>query len=1343
MGELELSVKLKLAAEQFVSALSGATSQFKQAMGGMEGAAAQAGDGIDAAFKTFGIRSLKAIEAEISQVESALVGLKKSGVGMDEIARATDAATARVKALKAEAGELPPALTKAEVAAKNLASAFGALNIRSGATIKAEVDKIRASFATLRDSDLGFADKERASLALNTRLRELGRELGSVSGQAKASGSAMQQAGQSSQAMSSSLAHAGHIMAELYVAWAALNGAFRLSKSILDAGIGLDKIMAQLQFATGSAAGAAGEMAFVRAEAERLGIDVGAAGAGFAKFAASVRGSSLEGQKAREVFSGVADAAKVMQLSADETKGIFLALSQMMAKGKVQAEEFRGQLGDRLPIATSVAAKALGVTTAEFSRMLDAGELLSEDFLPKFAAALKENVAGALPAAVNTLDAQLARLGNSWTLAMQEIAKSGAMSEVAKIAEELAAKIRAMSESGELQKFGKEFADAMKTAGEAIVGVTTFVVEHAEAIKGLLFVYATLRGLSFAKSMAEMAAGLLNVAAAATTATGAVGGVKTALASLPARVFLPLTVAVVGIEIYQQLTGFIDDVIKKNREQQEASRAAATAGSQDAKNQAAAYADASAVMDSINAKYFAGSDQSAMATSKIIGDFRKLTAEAKGTGQALDEMVKKVNFSDQGSVNKMLASMDTLKRSGLVTGNEIRDSIGGALAKLSTKDFIEFQNAAVRAFDGSVEGARKLAIALDASLSAGFKKLGGDIDKFRSGIDQATKDAIVSFDLMAQNAQASGREIGEAFNLALKTADTRQEVEALGASLKKAAADGVISGKDLEDAQTRLQAKLRETAGQIDGALGDSFKRLGIKSAEAMKGAFDQLVIDFNRIKESGKASAEGVDAAYQKIKSSVVASIQAMTTASREALQAAKDHTSAVQAGAEAVKSQATAMTASANAQKADAEYAQASTEAMKSGSAAAREKADALGIAAQAAHAAADAAQADATASWAAAEAARAEEAAKKAIAAAAANPNEWTKQAAVAAQNFANETARGAEEAKQAAINAQAVAAQMSAAASAASAMASAVSAASAAGAHYASNAALDAGYFSSVADAANEAWRKTTSAVQGYIDAANSAGQQTAYVASLMKNIMSGAAGTGDAATSAMRQLESQLHATADATRRNEDATRAWQSAMDSLINSAASLKDELDRALGNDKAIEDRAYAERKRALKEQYDAAMGAAGGETDMRGKANNSRAAADARTAYASAISDLDKLHNIKLKDIADAAKAKSVSDQKNHQDELARIAEEKAARETADVMNRLSLPKTDQTTSSAGSQLAQDVAGGVSASSASLGAGATYNQTLNITTTSLSGDEIRRTVAPTLNKMMSGSR
>ncbi|WP_373942645.1 tape measure protein [Polaribacter sejongensis] len=102
-----------------------------------------------------------------------------------------------------------------------------------------------------------------------------------------------------------------------------------------------------------------------------------------------------------------------MNLTADQSKGAFLALGQMASKGKVQAEELRGQLGERIPGALGIAAKAMGVTQMKLNKMLDEGKVYAEDFLPKFAAELKKTFQGALPAAANSMQAAINKKNNA------------------------------------------------------------------------------------------------------------------------------------------------------------------------------------------------------------------------------------------------------------------------------------------------------------------------------------------------------------------------------------------------------------------------------------------------------------------------------------------------------------------------------------------------------------------------------------------------------------------------------------------------------------------------------------------------------------------------------------------------------------------------------------------------------------------------------------------------------------------------------------------------------------------------------------------------------------------
>ena len=122
---------------------------------------------------------------------------------------------------------------------------------------------------------------------------------------------------------------------------------------------------------------------------------------------------------AREIYSDALEASAKMKLSQDQTNGVMLAFSQIASKGKVQAEELRGQIGERIPGAFGIAAKAMGMTTQELDAAMKKGEVYSSEFLPKFAAELKktysvgqEPVKG-LQAELNRLDNMITRIGSS------------------------------------------------------------------------------------------------------------------------------------------------------------------------------------------------------------------------------------------------------------------------------------------------------------------------------------------------------------------------------------------------------------------------------------------------------------------------------------------------------------------------------------------------------------------------------------------------------------------------------------------------------------------------------------------------------------------------------------------------------------------------------------------------------------------------------------------------------------------------------------------------------------------------------------------------------------------
>lgn len=193
--------------------------------------------------------------------------------------------------------------------------------------------------------------------------------------------------------------------------------------AIYDASVAAERVSTMLSFS--SARGAAAELAYVRDLSQQLGLRLNETAAAYGSFAAAARGTALEGRQARDVFSSVASAAAVMGLSTDQAGGVLLALQQMMSKGVVSAEELRGQLGERLPGAFQIAARALGVTTQKLGDMLQAGEIIADDFLPRFAKQLREEMGAASEAAAGRLEASTNRMANAWDRLMQELGKAG------------------------------------------------------------------------------------------------------------------------------------------------------------------------------------------------------------------------------------------------------------------------------------------------------------------------------------------------------------------------------------------------------------------------------------------------------------------------------------------------------------------------------------------------------------------------------------------------------------------------------------------------------------------------------------------------------------------------------------------------------------------------------------------------------------------------------------------------------------------------------------------------------------------------------------------------------
>lgn len=226
-------------------------------------------------------------------------------------------------------------------------------------------------------------------------------------------------------------------------------GLIALGQQAVETALRFKRFEQGLNIATGSAVQTGREIDFLRELADRLGLRFITLAENFTGLAAAARGTALEGKQTREVFEAITKAIVATGGSTEQVNGALLAVQQIISKGTVSAEELRGQLGERLPGAFQIAARAMNVTTSELGDLLQKGELAATDFLPKFAAQLGKE----LPSSLSTADAAFQR----FQTALDDIASStadGFMGQLGDATDDLTVVLKDLQRSGALEAVG-------------------------------------------------------------------------------------------------------------------------------------------------------------------------------------------------------------------------------------------------------------------------------------------------------------------------------------------------------------------------------------------------------------------------------------------------------------------------------------------------------------------------------------------------------------------------------------------------------------------------------------------------------------------------------------------------------------------------------------------------------------------------------------------------------------------------------------------------------------------------------------------------------------------------
>jgi len=251
--------------------------------------------------------------------------------------------------------------------------------------------------------------------------RQLLNELGKLKKQFEAAGLSATTAANNAARGMSDIEKATQRVGNAIVTYFSVTKIYEFSKAVINTTIQFESLRKAINFTSGSIEAGAANMEFLRNVSKSLGISLEAAASGFKAISASANQAGYSNLQTQKIFENVSKAVAAFGLSSDDAAGVFRALSQIISKGTVQAEELRGQIGDRIPGAFSIAAKAMGVTEKELNKLMATGKVTAAEFVVPFTQAL-----GKMSEQASTLDSMgkgFQRFQNAWQAMMETLGR--------------------------------------------------------------------------------------------------------------------------------------------------------------------------------------------------------------------------------------------------------------------------------------------------------------------------------------------------------------------------------------------------------------------------------------------------------------------------------------------------------------------------------------------------------------------------------------------------------------------------------------------------------------------------------------------------------------------------------------------------------------------------------------------------------------------------------------------------------------------------------------------------------------------------------------------------------
>ncbi|MCO8069132.1 tape measure protein [Acinetobacter lwoffii] len=235
---------------------------------------------------------------------------------------------------------------------------------------------------------------------------------------------------------------------------------------------------------------------------------------------------------------------------------------------------------------------------------------------------------------------------------------------------------------------------------------------------------------------------------------------------------------------------------------------------------------------------------------------KQATAERAILEQQIEQAKKSGDLNALASAQSSINAINA-KEAELANNRDLR------IAELNKANTGSGQ-VAETAYSRASAAAKLFGVDLDVSLnkvSKSFSSSGNELDGLKIKLDEA-----------GYTGKQAGDVLYQAWEDWLSKAKSQAEIDAANAKMREFEAQGVFSTKQVELGIMAIRKANAELPDELDET-GKAFERVGIKTKEQLKLSAQQALMDYNTIRNSGEATAEGIEQAHKKAAQAVALS--------------------------------------------------------------------------------------------------------------------------------------------------------------------------------------------------------------------------------------------------------------------------------------------------------------------------------------------------------------------------------------------------------------------------------------------------------------------------------------